>query len=412
MRNAYRDSLILPHGHNSWIEPCGVPQMLSLLQGSACTHKKLKSIRGGVIDWKFWKQTDEAFKDLQQAVQYVQALELEFSATPDGEAALDLISLFGVEELESEIRECAGNLKNRRVEAFVTAARNLRRLDLRFSSFIPSKIRSFPADLSYVVGNHKWDFLADVTLSFFSSRAEDLIGFCDSHATTLQRLVISRIKLVEGSWLSTFQTMRRLLHLQQLSIHGRLEAVDECWDFITIDFPGGTTMGRVVQEYILQGGDGPLLDLEPYIKLNQFELEELKGWLQILHGLNGFKELSGVASSKLNGERYPHYKRRIWARSNLCLGRELHIVGKIGIDNPNYFTTNIFSPVDQFYNSHNSEKFTCLLICAHTLAKLCDHTSRLQDQMTTGLELLSCIPWLQFLILLAQHPATATDSTA
>ncbi|MCJ1264510.1 hypothetical protein MMC22_004382 [Lobaria immixta] len=260
IKNAYSDSLVVPYGHNSWKDPRGVPQMLSLLQGSAHNQIKLKVLHGGVMDWKFFKQSDEVFKDLQKAVRNVQELKLEFSTSPGMEEARDLLR----------------NFDDERLQEFLAAAPNLEMLDLRFDSAIPSSIRGYPADLSYVVGMHKWEFLADVTLSFFSSRAEDLVGFCEIHDRTMQRLAISKIILVEGSWLSTFQKMRRLLHLKEVRIRGRLEALNECWTFAMMKTRGETTMSRVVQEYLLQGGDGPLLDLEQYTDLSKDELKELK----------------------------------------------------------------------------------------------------------------------------------------
>lgn len=271
------DSLVVPYGHNSRAQPRGVPQMLSLLQGSAHTQVKLKSLCGGVMDWKFFKQSDEVFEDLQKAVQNVQELVLEFS-TSDMEVVRDL-SFWerGVEMLfESQIQECAEYLKNGRLQELLAAAPNLKLLDLQFDSAIPSSIRGCPADVSYAVGKHKWEFLADVTLSFLSSRAKDLIRFFETHAVTLRRLAISRIILVEGSWLSTSQEMRRLLRLKEVRICGRLEASDERWNFAMLETRGETTMGRVVQEYLLEGGDGPLLDLNQYTDLNKAELEEPK----------------------------------------------------------------------------------------------------------------------------------------
>ncbi|MCJ1264109.1 hypothetical protein MMC22_003980 [Lobaria immixta] len=166
-RNPYSDSL-----------------MLSLLQGSADTQIKLKTLCGGVIDWKFFKQSDEVFKDLQKAVRNVRELELEFSTSPGIEEAEDLIRNSDGDELESEILECAGYLKNGRLKELLAAAPSLKRLDLRFDSTIPSWIQGCPTDLRYVLGKHKWGCLADVTLSFLGSRAEDLVDFCETRLHT------------------------------------------------------------------------------------------------------------------------------------------------------------------------------------------------------------------------------------
>ncbi|MCJ1264470.1 hypothetical protein MMC22_004342 [Lobaria immixta] len=71
IENAYRDSHVIPDGHNSWRENhVGVAQMLSLLQGSARTQMKLKSLCGGIVNWKFfmhktmkyWKSCKKQFE--------------------------------------------------------------------------------------------------------------------------------------------------------------------------------------------------------------------------------------------------------------------------------------------------------------------------------------------------------------
>ncbi|MCJ1263786.1 hypothetical protein MMC22_003656 [Lobaria immixta] len=156
---------------------------------------------------------------------------------------------------EVEIRDWAEYLINGRLLELLAAASDLRLLGLRFDWSIPYYGLGYHVALSHAVGRHKWKFLANVTLSVFNSRAEDLVSFCEIHATTLQALALDEILLLRGSWPSTFEEMRRLLHLQQVRICGTLRAseLDECWLF--------PMMGRVVQEYLLQGGDGPLLDL-------------------------------------------------------------------------------------------------------------------------------------------------------
>ncbi|MCJ1462342.1 hypothetical protein MMC07_000942 [Pseudocyphellaria aurata] len=267
LANAYSDSLVIPNGDNSWTEPLGVPQMLSLLQGSARTPMKLKLLHGGVVDWRFFDQSDEVFQDLQKAVGNLQELSLQLSTGIEEGG----YSPYGVEDLGVEIDACAEYLKNGRLLKFLSAAPNLRGLDLRFDWSNPN----CPTDLKYVVGGHRWEFLADVTLSTFDSTAENLVGFCEKHAMTLQSLVLERIKLVEGSWSPTFQKMRRALHLKHVRICGDLEAFeyDENWSFTTMEAQHETSMSRAVQRYLLQGGDGPLLDLSDYEEETDLEAE-------------------------------------------------------------------------------------------------------------------------------------------
>lgn len=273
LKNSYSDTLVIPEGDNSWTEPLGVPQMLSLLQGSARTQMKLKRLGGGPVDWKFFQQSDEVFEELQKAVRNLQELKLGLSTgCEEAEDSLDGVETFGI-----ETQECAEYLQNGRLRDFLAAAPNLRLLDLQFDWCNPN----CPADLRYVFGKHKWDFLRDVTLSTFDSRAEDLLSFCETHAMTLRRLVLDEIKLVEGSWPSTFQEMRRLLHLEGVRICGDLESSEfgEDWCFTMMESEEDTTMSRDVQEYLLQGGDGPLLDLSQYNELTKLELAALEASL-------------------------------------------------------------------------------------------------------------------------------------
>lgn len=268
LKNAYKDTYVVPYGDNSWTEPLGVPQMVSLLLGSARHKVHLKSLYGGSVDWSFFWQRDETFEELKYAIRNLRDMVLQFST--GYEESLEGVETFGV-----EIHECAEYLKNGRLQEFLDAAPNLRRLDLRFDCSNPN----CPADLRYAVGTHKWEFLADVTLGTFEGRAEDLLGFCKTHAETLRRLVLNEIKLLEGSWSPTFQEMRRLLHLTRVGICGTLEAfeTDEYWSFNLIDSGEETVLSRVVQRYLLKGGDGPLLDLSEYSEMTEVEFEELVG---------------------------------------------------------------------------------------------------------------------------------------
>lgn len=268
LKDAYKDCYTVAHGDNSWTEPLGVPQMLSLLLGSARTRMNLKRLSCGLVEWWIFRQDDKVFEELKKAVRNLQELTLELSTGIKD-------SLEGHEIRGGEIETCAEYLKNGRVLDFLAAAPKLRMLDFRFDLCNPN----CAADLRYVVGRHKWEFLADVTLSTLEGRAEDLLGFCETHATTLRQLVLDEIKLVEGSWSATFQKMRQLLNLKKVRICGSLEAFEfqEVWTFSEIEFGDETMLSQVVEKYLLEGGEGPLLDLDEYDGLTELEYEELVG---------------------------------------------------------------------------------------------------------------------------------------
>ncbi|MCJ1468997.1 hypothetical protein MMC07_007629 [Pseudocyphellaria aurata] len=270
VQNTYSDSHTKLCGHNDWTAELGVPQLFSLLRGSVRTHKKLKSLSGGFVDLRFIMQGGDVSRELQKAVRHLQELKLGFSA-------FSTCFVIPQDEINSgyvKRAEATTFLEYGYLQDFLAAAPNLRLLDLRFNWSSPDS----GADLRYIVGNHRWEFLADVTLSNFECRAADLVGFCERHAMTLQRLVIDDVELFEDSWAPTFQKMRRLLHLQQVKIRGDLMAYEfrERWSFTRMESRHETTMGRVVQEYLLQGGDGPLLDLDEHDKPTDQELENFE----------------------------------------------------------------------------------------------------------------------------------------
>ncbi|MCJ1270107.1 hypothetical protein MMC22_010001 [Lobaria immixta] len=262
IENAYSDAHVIPYGHNSY-SWTGVPQMLSLLQGSARTQMKLKSLCGGIMNWEFFRQSDEVLEELHKAVRNLQELKLEFSTGTKED--LEMMRPAGREYYYSvmAVYKCARYLMNGRLREFLAAAPNLRLLDVRFDQNVKNDTPGSPAALRYVVGKHKWEFLADVTLSFFDSRDEDLVDFCEIHAMTLQRLVLNEIQLFQGSWPPTLQKMRRLLHLKQVRIRGYLRSFEwhENWAFPPMESQEENLMSRAVQGYLLQNGDGPLLDL-------------------------------------------------------------------------------------------------------------------------------------------------------
>ncbi|MCJ1263787.1 hypothetical protein MMC22_003657 [Lobaria immixta] len=108
IENAYSDSHGIPDGHNSWREPCGVAQMLSLLQGSARTQMKLKSLCGGIVNWKFFIQNDEILEELQKAVRNLQELKLNLS--PGIRKPLQSIGNFRNRDIRGDTRSRARGL--------------------------------------------------------------------------------------------------------------------------------------------------------------------------------------------------------------------------------------------------------------------------------------------------------------
>ena len=123
-----------------------------------------------------------------------------------------------------------------------------------------------PASLCDSVGGFKWHALRVAAFAYISADEDCLADFFARHASTLRKIRLERILLEFGSWPSLLQSMRKSLTLEQAALSGVMRSDDpeERYDF---DLPAGQNDGRrakfevVVEQYLLRGGNGPLLKL-------------------------------------------------------------------------------------------------------------------------------------------------------
>ena len=248
-------------GDNDQRESCGVPQMRSLLLGASHARLRLQDLRCGLVHWEIFKQSGEIFEEMKSAVQHLTMLNLHITTRISDDGSRD--SLDG-DDYHSQIPACAEYLKESgRLQEFVVAAPDLRMLDIRFDMEHPYP----PAGLKQIVGDFTWHSLHHVAIYVLQTIEDELIHFYSRHASTLSEVVLGTIQLTKGSWPGLLQRMRKTLCLKKAKIYGVITSSDpvEAFGFGSPpelnDDDLGHVLGSAVERYLLQGGDGALLDL-------------------------------------------------------------------------------------------------------------------------------------------------------
>ena len=251
MEKAFKDGLSLPYGDRENDEGCGVGQLRSLLLAADSAGLKLDTLCFGNVDWRFFMDTDkhsvEVLRKMQSAVRSLRTLRLYVSTR-----------FIGLSEYANYLHETS-HLKD-----FITATPDLERLDINFEC--GDVFEDPPATLCDNVGNFKWHALRVAAFAYISADEDCLADFFARHASTLRKIRLERILLDTGSWPSLLQRIRKSLMLEQAVLSGVLRSNDpeERYDF---DLPAGQNDGRrakfevVVEQYLLRGGNGPLLKL-------------------------------------------------------------------------------------------------------------------------------------------------------
>ena len=256
MEKAFQDGLSLPYGDRENAEGCGVGQLRSLLLAAHSAGLKLDTLCFGNVDWRFFKKTDkhnvDVLQNLQNAVRSLRTLRLYISTARNRFYRIELY-------------ECGDYLhETSHLKDFITATPDLERLDINFEYC--NGFETPPASLCDSVGDFKWHALRIAAFSYISANEDCLADFFTRHASTLRKIRLERILLETGSWPYLLQRMRKSLTLKQAALSGVMRSNDpeERYNF---DLPAGQNEGRrakfevVVEQYLLRGGDGPLLRL-------------------------------------------------------------------------------------------------------------------------------------------------------
>ena len=262
MEQSFKECLASPYGDRQTEEGCGVGQLRSLLLAADAVGLKLEMLAAGNVGWRFFmetsKQNIDVMRKMQRALRSLRTLKLYISTSSEYDDDMYFEDLS-----HTMIPDCATYLgETTHFKDFITATPDLERLDLNFDCDDPYP----PAALCDSVGTFTWHSLRVASFAYVGADEDCMVHFFTRHASTLRKLRLETITLAEGSWPSLLQRTRKTLKLEQASLSGKLASNDpeETYYF---DIPAGLNGGKkamievVVEEYLLKGGDGPLLDL-------------------------------------------------------------------------------------------------------------------------------------------------------
>ena len=266
MGEAFKDGLATPYADMQSEEGCGVGQLRSLLVAAEAAGLKFETLAAGNVDWRFFqessKQNQEVLRKMQRSLRALKTLKLYITTRSEYDDGPDY------DHSHPMIPKCARYLQETsHLKDFITATPDLERLDINFDCDDPYP----PATLCDSIGTFTWNSLRVAAFAYISADEDCLAQFFVRHASTLRKLRLETILLSTGSWPSLLRHARKTLTLEQTCICGRLRSHDLKADY-WLDIPAGLNGGKrakievALEEYLLKGGEGPLLDLRALVK--------------------------------------------------------------------------------------------------------------------------------------------------
>ena len=236
--------------------PIGINQMRSLLLGASFANLSLLDARFGSVHWKFFQATDADFETMKKALRLVRYLELRITTDSDPW------------ESGNESLECYEYLRSSmRMLHLIKDSPMIETLIITFDSTFPH----CPSTLAYIVGSTKWDFLTTVDFQYLEADEDTWVAFCSRHRKTLREIRLEAVRLTSGRWASVLQVMHNVLTLASATLRDSLLGTDppQYWP---LDYRGQIEPDDMshqcnrtriaVQQYLVDGGDCPLLDEE------------------------------------------------------------------------------------------------------------------------------------------------------
>lgn len=136
---------------------------------------------------------------------------------------------------------------------FFTYCHDLTHLDLTwYEGFFDGKL-----DLQHFLGEFTWHLLSSVSFGRFRITEAAFVNFAARHSTSLDHLSLSDITLSEGTWYSTFKTLRKVLRLKKASVSGVFyhNDYDAWWMDPGPAWNGNQPYGDYVREYLVDHSD-------------------------------------------------------------------------------------------------------------------------------------------------------------
>lgn len=243
------------------LELVGIQHLRELLMAAHRANLSLETVQLTDAYWRFLQAEDSDFHRMTDALKSVRHFDIHINT-----------GIFQAEDgAENGLMQCSEYLKSsRRLIRLIEGSQVLNTLIVACDRFAPM----CPARLDYVVGNTKWDYLASVAFNNLDTDEDSWAAFYFRHHKTLRHVRFGNIRLLSGKWVSALQRMRQVLKLTSASVLEvlRAEAPPQCWSFLPYNPETGVEIAhddmswpcnhtrKAIQDYLLNGGDCPLLD--------------------------------------------------------------------------------------------------------------------------------------------------------
>ena len=233
--------------------PHGVPQLRSILLGAHDAGTKLKVLRCGKIDWRFFELPEMEMDNMKSALKHLTSLHISI-------------------HIGYMAAECHTFLKHHKICQFLSATKYLRSLNIQFDLFQCTEIQ-------FCVCQNIWMFLSVVQLSCLNTSEDTLIIFLERHAGTLEDLTLCEINLVQGDWISALPRVRDAVKLRKFKASTALTSdnprprgqrwcldceVDPAVLKASEKATQSQQLAAAIEDYVLNGGGCPLLDHVTY----------------------------------------------------------------------------------------------------------------------------------------------------
>ncbi|KAL8658094.1 MAG: hypothetical protein Q9226_001272 [Calogaya cf. arnoldii] len=227
LSDTYRKTLISAEGDEGYGEPCGLPQLLSLVRAIHAAGITIENLGVGAISWKIFSVDGADREVLTRVFASLKSFELTFLKHQfyEGNSVSNPNNEVDEEDLCKKFFNQGGHLW------LLRSMLSLRRLDICPLTYDPLPLEPMARAIS-------WHHLRNVSLSHVESTGEDLMDFLRRHSETLRTLKLYRCWLTKGLWLYLFREMRASLALTCLVFGGgksKEHGSRDTWNFPDLD---------------------------------------------------------------------------------------------------------------------------------------------------------------------------------
>ncbi|MCJ1476513.1 hypothetical protein MMC13_005179 [Lambiella insularis] len=226
--------LVRPHLVEDVADNCGERALRTLLHGIQVARSDSLSFYGGGISWKIFDQHEEQFCHMIGSLRALTRISLIIRTH-------DMCDTSGCNEEErgemydrydEDWVDCVECLEAGRVRDMLIAAPRLEDIDIEFEkNELEPDGMPYSIDFANVAGNQTWDHLRHFSIRGTDAKQADLLDFFNRHARTLTHLGLVNIRLTGESdtWLSVFQQIPEILHLDSVSVRGTFDSCSQDW---------------------------------------------------------------------------------------------------------------------------------------------------------------------------------------